>query len=99
MRARILVVGLLCACTSALAAPDACPAPELVLGCASCHGAKAPALPTLPSDATVLFDRLQQLREAPQTGTVMPRLLAGLDDATLRAIAESMACEQRQHES
>lgn len=96
MRAQILVVGLLCACTSASAAPEACPAPELSLGCTSCHGAKAPMLPTLPSDAAELFDRLRHLREAPQTGTVMPRMLGGLDDATLRSIAESVVCEQRQ---
>lgn len=99
MHARILIAALLGACTSALAAPGACPMPELSLGCAGCHGAKAPTLPAVPSDAASLFDRLKQLRDAPQTGTVMPRMLAGLDDATLRAVAESAACEQaRRHE-
>lgn len=97
MHARIFIVGLLGASTAALAAPNACPTPELALGCSSCHGASASALAALPSDAAVLFERLKRLRDAPHAGTVMPRMIGGLDDATLHAIAESVACQQRRH--
>ncbi len=79
----------------AAAASGACPNPELSLGCGSCHGAAPNALPALPPDpAPALYARLARLRDAPYTGTVMPRLLASLDDQTLHAIAAAVACER-----
>ncbi|WP_028007040.1 hypothetical protein [Solimonas flava] len=79
----------------AAAASGACPNPELSLGCGSCHGAAPDALPALPrAPAPALYARLARLRDAPYTGTVMPRLLAGLDDQTLQALAAAIACER-----
>lgn len=67
------------------------PPSPLALSCALCHGSDAavPALDALSADA--LAQRLRAFRDGTRGGVAMPRLVRGLDDATLDALARDVA--------
>lgn len=86
-------------------APSGSPAPAarradvavLAAGCANCHGPQGHPTSTIPPLAGLPLDYLRERLKAFQQGkaaadaTVMPRLLASYDDASLEALAQWFA--------
>ncbi|MGE3538938.1 MAG: cytochrome c [Candidatus Tectimicrobiota bacterium] len=88
-----------CGSSGSLAQSELTRGATLAAACAACHGpqgysvGRIPALQTLPPGA--LLTALQAFRSGARAGTVMPRLLKGLSETDLQAIAAYFAALPR----
>ncbi len=68
----------------------------LAATCAACHGPAGGAIPGLADrPADKIAEALTAWRDGTRPGDIMPAVAAGLDDATIRALADHFAGEAR----
>lgn len=92
------LAAVLAACTGGAWAQELPPADVQVLAgpCAACHGPDGRSAGAIPSIAGLpeqtAFQRMMDLRDGKDaSATIMPRLLAGYDEAQIRALARWFA--------